>query len=79
MRPAWRRPEARIGWQGLLLDAATRSVRFARPGMRIDLGGFAKGHAVDQGIDILRRHGIAHAMVSAGGDSHVLGDRRGRP
>lgn len=70
---------ALIGWRGLLLDAATHSVRFARPGMRIDLGGFAKGHAVDCGIDILRRHGIAHGMVSAGGDSHVLGDRRGRP
>jgi FAD:protein FMN transferase len=30
-------------------------------------------------VAILRRHGIAHAIVSAGGDSHVLGDRRGRP
>ncbi|MFG6489238.1 FAD:protein FMN transferase [Roseateles sp. BYS78W] len=68
-----------IGWRGLLLQPDTRSVRFARHGMRIDLGGFAKGHAVDNGIAILRRHGIAHAMVSAGGDSHVLGDRRGRP
>lgn len=70
---------ALIGWRGLQLDAASRSVRFARDGMRIDLGGFAKGHAVDNGVAILRRHGIAHGMVSAGGDSHVLGDRRGRP
>ncbi|PTT82715.1 thiamine biosynthesis protein ApbE, partial [Pelomonas sp. HMWF004] len=70
---------ALIGWRGLQLDAATRSVRFARDGMRIDLGGFAKGHAVDNGVAILRRRGIAHGMVSAGGDSHVLGDRRGRP
>lgn len=68
-----------IGWQHLHLDARTRSLRFGRPGMRIDLGGFAKGHAVDNGVAILRRHGIRHAMVSAGGDSHVLGDRCGRP
>ena len=54
-------------------------MRFARPGMRIDLGGFAKGHAVDNAAAILRRRGIAHAMVSAGGDSRVIGDRRGRP
>jgi thiamine biosynthesis lipoprotein len=68
-----------IGWQQLLLDDRSRTLRFGKPGMRIDLGGFAKGHAVDRCIAILRSRGIAHAMVSAGGDSHVLGDRRGRP
>ena len=70
---------ASIGWQHLLLDARDRSVRFARPGMRIDLGGFAKGHAVDNAATILRSRGIAHALVSAGGDSRVIGDRRGEP
>jgi FAD:protein FMN transferase len=66
-----------IGWQELILEGAT--LRFGQPGMRIDLGGFAKGHAVDRSIAILRQRGIAHAMVSAGGDSHLLGDHRGRP
>ncbi|MGM9488672.1 FAD:protein FMN transferase [Ideonella sp. YS5] len=66
-----------IGWQELLLEGTT--LRFGHPGMRIDLGGFAKGHAVDRSIAILRERGIAHAMVSAGGDSHLLGDHRGRP
>jgi thiamine biosynthesis lipoprotein len=70
---------ALVGWQGLHLDEAAGAVRFARPGMRIDLGGFAKGHAVDNAIAILRRLGISHAMVSAGGDSHVIGNRDGRP
>jgi len=70
---------AAIGWRGLVLDSQARTVRFAKPGMRIDLGGFAKGHAVDNAAAILRRRGIAHAMVSAGGDSRVIGDRRGRP
>ena len=70
---------AAIGWRGLELDARTRSVRFARPGMRIDLGGFAKGHAVDNAAAILTRHGIQHAHVAAGGDSRVIGDKRGRP
>jgi FAD:protein FMN transferase len=70
---------ANVGWRGLELDARDRSVRFARPGMRIDLGGFAKGHAVDNATAILRRRGIRHALVSAGGDSRVIGDRRGRP
>jgi len=70
---------AAVGWQHLRLDPAARTLRFAREGVRIDLGGFAKGHAVDRGVAILARLGIAHAVVSAGGDSHVLGDRRGRP
>ncbi|HSI51386.1 MAG TPA: FAD:protein FMN transferase [Ideonella sp.] len=68
-----------IGHRGLLLDRANGTLRFARPGMRIDLGGFAKGHAVDNAIALLKARGIRHAMVAAGGDSHLLGDRRGRP
>jgi thiamine biosynthesis lipoprotein len=68
-----------IDWRHLQLDAATRSVRFAHRGVRIDLGGFAKGHAVDNAIAILKRLGIAHAMVAAGGDSHVMGARGDRP
>jgi thiamine biosynthesis lipoprotein len=70
---------AAVGWRHLVLDSQARTVRFTKPGMRIDLGGFAKGHAVDNATAILRRRGIAHAMVSAGGDSRVIGDRRGRP
>jgi thiamine biosynthesis lipoprotein len=68
-----------VGWRQVQLDPATRSVRFERAGVRIDLGGFAKGHAVNQGAAILQRLGVRHAMVSAGGDSRVIGDRRGRP
>ena len=70
---------AAIGWRGLKLDRAARTLAFAHPGMRIDLGGFAKGHAVDNAVAILASLGIAHAFVSAGGDSRVIGDKRGRP
>jgi thiamine biosynthesis lipoprotein len=68
-----------VGYRLLQLDVDSRSVRFSREGMRIDLGGFAKGHAVDTSVALLREFGIAHAIVSAGGDSRVIGDRRGRP
>ncbi len=71
--------QARVGWQHLQLDPRARTVRFGLDGMRIDLGGFAKGHAVDNAVALLARRGIRHAYVSAGGDSRVLGDRRGRP
>jgi thiamine biosynthesis lipoprotein len=73
------RARALVGWQHLELDPRRQTLRFGREGMRIDLGGFAKGHAVDRAAALLRQRGIAHAMVSAGGDSRVVGDRRGRP
>jgi len=66
-----------VGWQHLELDPHTRSLRFDREGMRIDLGGFAKGHAVDRAAALLKRRGITSAMVSAGGDSRVIGGRCG--
>ncbi|HET7794614.1 MAG TPA: FAD:protein FMN transferase [Rhizobacter sp.] len=70
---------ATVGFRHLILDQKARTLRFGRPGMRIDLGGFAKGHAVDNSVAILKRHGIVNATVAAGGDSHVMGDRGGRP
>jgi FAD:protein FMN transferase len=70
---------AGIGRQHLILEAAARCVRFGHAATRIDLGGFAKGHAVDRATEILQRRGVRNAIVSAGGDSRVLGDRRGRP
>ncbi|WP_280156113.1 FAD:protein FMN transferase [Piscinibacter sp. XHJ-5] len=76
---ALRRARAAVGWRHLILDRQARTLRFAREGVRIDLGGFAKGHAVDNAAALLRARGIRHAIVSAGGDSRVVGDRRGRP
>jgi thiamine biosynthesis lipoprotein len=45
----------------------------------INLGGIAKGYAVESVINLLRDAGIRHAMATAGGDTRLLGDRRGRP
>lgn len=70
---------AAIGYRHLQMDRSARTVRFAREGVRVDLGGFAKGYAVDKGAAILAQHGVRHAAVAAGGDSRMLGDRRGRP
>lgn len=68
-----------VGYHFVLLNAQAQTVEFSRSNVCIDLGGFAKGHAVDNATKILRELGIAHANVSAGGDSRVIGDRRGRP
>jgi len=69
----------RIDYEFVELDAAAGTVRFRKEGVRINLGGIAKGYVVERGVDILKRHGIENGIVTAGGDSRLLGDRRGRP
>jgi len=68
-----------VDYRQVQVDREARTIRFLREGVRIDLGGIAKGYAVDRSIEHLRKHGIAHAMVNAGGDTRLLGDRRGKP
>ncbi len=68
-----------VNYKHVLLDAKNQTVQFTQKGVRIDLGGIAKGYAVDCGIDVLKAHGIERAYVSAGGDSRIIGDRFGKP
>jgi FAD:protein FMN transferase len=68
-----------VNWRNLIFDEEHHTVRFGHPGMRIDLGGIGKGYAVDRGIEVLKARGITRALVTAGGDSRIIGDRFGRP
>ena len=61
------------------IELADSTIRFNNNAVRIDLGGIAKGYAVDRAVDIIGKCGIGKAMVSAGGDSRIMGDRVGRP
>lgn len=67
-----------IDYHAIQLDPEARTVAFKKEGTRIDLGGIAKGHAVDTSINILKSNGISNAFIKAGGDSRLLGDKRGR-
>src|SRR6185369_17183264 len=68
-----------VNYRHVVLDPKEHTVRFTQPGVRIDLGGIGKGHSVDRGIALLQGRGIAHALVTAGGDSRIIGDRFGKP
>jgi FAD:protein FMN transferase len=68
-----------VNYEHVLLDAEHQTVQFSQKGVRIDLGGIAKGYAVDCGIEALRKAGITHGYVAAGGDSRMIGDRLGKP
>lgn len=70
---------AKIDYQLVKTSRTDSSIHFAREGVRINLGGIAKGYSVERGVQILREHGVRHARVTAGGDTRLLGDRRGQP
>ena len=64
-------PDVDAGWRDIeLLDG--ERVRLRRP-LWIDLGGIAKGYAVDRAIEVLCAHGAMNACVNAGGDLRVCG------
>ncbi len=64
---------ARVGYRFVRLDAKRHTVELLRPKMRLDLGGIAKGYAVDEAMRAIRRQGITRMMVEAGGNI-ALGD-----
>ncbi|OQY04897.1 MAG: hypothetical protein B6I25_06370 [Planctomycetales bacterium 4572_13] len=62
-----------VGYQKLILNAEKQTVRFAKDGMFLDLGGIAKGYAIDKAIEILQDAGVKGAMVDIGGDLRCFG------
>lgn len=58
-----------VGYRNILLDAANRTVRFAKAGVELDPGGIGKGYAVDRMVEVLKQYGIQTALVSAAGSS----------
>jgi len=68
-----------LDYRLVTLDPAARTIRFAREGVRINLGGIGKGYACEQVAALLQAAGVEHALINAGGDTRLVGDRRGRP
>jgi thiamine biosynthesis lipoprotein len=64
---------ARVGWQHVSLERAPCRARLARDGMRLDLGGIAKGFVLQHALAALAAHGVSRALLEAGGDL-VVGD-----
>jgi thiamine biosynthesis lipoprotein len=65
--------KTKVGFEKLQLDQENRTVRFAVEGMRVDLGGIAKGYAVDKAIEAMQRAGAVGGMVDIGGDLRCFG------
>ena len=68
-----------VGASHVRLNAADRTIAFDRPGVELDLGGIAKGYAVDRAVALLQQRGVSAALVSAGGSTiYALGAPPGR-
>lgn len=63
----------RVGYLAVRMDSTGRRVGLRTPGLRLDLGGIAKGFAADEAGALLSERGISAALVDAGGDVR-LGD-----
>lgn len=62
-----------VGYRKLELDAAHRTALLQVPRMRLDVGGLAKGYALQEAMKVLKRRGVKRALIAGGGDM-VAGD-----
>ncbi|MFN7138466.1 MAG: FAD:protein FMN transferase [Limisphaerales bacterium] len=67
-----------VGYRNLVLNEKTRTAELLVPNMRLDLGGIAKGYAIDEAMQVLKRHGVTRALISGGGDIVVSEPPPGR-
>ena len=59
---------ARVGYKKMVLDPLHHTVELLVPEMHLDVGGMAKGYAVDEALKVLKQQGVTRALVAAGGD-----------
>jgi len=68
-----------VGAQRVHFDRSTRQLRFETDSMKIDLGGIAKGYAVDVAAESLKSHGVTNALVDLTGNMVAIGHPPGAP
>lgn len=65
--------KSKVGYEKLILDDSNMTVQFAVKGMRLDLGGIAKGYAIDKAIEVMQQFGAIGGLVDIGGDMRCFG------
>ena len=68
-----------IGCDKIIIQQTPSRIYFTEPGMKITLGGIAKGYAVDEGLKVLGEMGFKNALINAGGDISTLGGKPNAP
>ncbi len=67
-----------VNYKNIILDEKLPGVAFRKPGMKIGLGGIAKGYTIRRGVEILIKNGVRAGIVDAGGDLQVFGTKFGK-
>lgn len=62
-----------INYKNIELNEAEQTIYLTQPGMKIDVGGIAKGYAADKAIEIYRENSVKSAFVNLGGNVMVHG------
>lgn len=70
---------ANISYKNIKLNKNNKTIYISNQYANIDLGGIAKGYAIEQALKVLERYKIKNAYISAGGDSYALGNKNNRP
>ena len=65
---------AKVGFHKLQFDETRHTVRFTVPGMALDLGGIAKGYALDRASEAIRNCGVSCGVLDLGGNLKLLAD-----
>lgn len=68
-----------VGSDKLSVNCAENKIKFAGIGVKIDLGGVAKGYAIDRAADIMKKYGVENFIVNYGGDMLFCGNKGGKP
>ena len=68
-----------VGGGKVLVNCTENKIKFAARGVKIDLGGIAKGYAIDRAADILKERGIENFIINYGGDMLICGSKGGKP
>jgi thiamine biosynthesis lipoprotein len=62
-----------VGWDKISVE--DDRISFTKAGVKITLGGIAKGYAVDEALKVIKKMGVKYALVNAGGDLATLGSK----
>jgi FAD:protein FMN transferase len=64
-----------VNYKFIKLSTADSTIQFLKQGVKIDLGGIAKGYALDRAVDVLRKSGVNNFLISGGGDIFASGHK----
>ncbi|HEY5125253.1 MAG TPA: FAD:protein FMN transferase [Ignavibacteria bacterium] len=62
-----------VGYKNIFLNLTDTAITFLKEGLKIDLGGIAKGYALDKASEVMRNKGVNNFLINGGGDIYVSG------